>query len=353
MYDLYFDQWLSEINDSGLIEWLKLYPSKNLLTTDLYSYYYEYRSIRENKYITMCKLNTEYDLESRLEIEYTNNIKVRQAYYSYENNVAKLNSLYEEYHVNGNISEQYFYIKGKKCGIYKSWYLNGQIKSEATFVDDDVIGLWKSWYLSDEPQDKHSYINNCLWYEFTRLQLDNNIIYIEYKRLDNEFIEILERIDQCNFPDDIQKIKDNPYYIKLIKDNPNFSKGDYDINLRGTYIPNLNFFLNLREIYSDEEKLIILQYIFDNSVIFSFDIEYLLEIHDQYDIEHEKLTLLGFMKFVDNFSNSNATNFWRDKILSKVTDELKYYEKNYLDAEDLVTWNYDVAFNNIKSILEF
>jgi hypothetical protein len=140
--------------------------------------------------------------------------------------------------------------------------------------------------------------------------------------LSPEVISTLDIIDNVlidNYQNAVQKVLSNRYLIQLIKDNPNFSNGDYNPDLRGNYIPNIQFFLRLSTIYTEKEKLDVIHYVWDNAVKFDA-MKVIDEVENENsstnDIPYERLSLKGFLQFVKDFSHDQqVVHYWRDYIL--------------------------------------
>jgi len=155
--------------------------------------------------------------------------------------------------------------------------------------------------------------------------------------LDNKLVDILTQIDDVrndNYLVAVNQVLGNQDYIKIIKDNPDFSNGTYDVDLRGSYIPNIKFFLRLSDIYSSQEKVDIINYIWTAAV--HFDLVGALD-EQQYgdnDIDYERLSLRGFIIFVWDFTHDKQqVQQWKDRIIQLVNNEINkhnhYHDLDY------------------------
>ncbi len=62
------------------------------------------------------------------------------------------NGLIREYHRNGQIKHEAFYINDKIDGVSRGWFDNGQLEYEHFYKNGIRIRVWKNWYRSGKIQ---------------------------------------------------------------------------------------------------------------------------------------------------------------------------------------------------------
>jgi antitoxin component YwqK of YwqJK toxin-antitoxin module len=85
------------------------------------------------------------------------NGQIQEKYYILPNN--KKEGLYQRWHKNGQLNEQYNYINGNIEGLYQTWFENGQIHYYVNFINNKKEGLYESWYV-DGTLYMRGYYNN-------------------------------------------------------------------------------------------------------------------------------------------------------------------------------------------------
>ncbi len=95
---------------------------------------------------------------------------------------------YKEWHPNGNLSVNCFYIDDKKDGQYESWFSNGELKTECTYIDGKLNGICKYWYENVTPAQlasQYTYSNGILNGEYKQWY-QNGILWVHGNHKNNE-----------------------------------------------------------------------------------------------------------------------------------------------------------------------
>ena len=140
----------------------------------------------------------------------------------------------------------------------------------------------------------------------------------------------------------VDRLVSNPNYVNMVRANPNFATGEHDPDIRYRGLSGLDpiFFVRLADIYSPEQKLAIVDYVWAKAIRFSLD-NLLFDFKiDQERVSppppsaYEHLTLRGFMEFVRRFTHDKRqVQWWIQYIINLAETEFNNYLTD-LKAED-------------------
>ncbi len=125
-----------------------------------------YPSIIEIQYLPQSRDELNFDIEKLVDYLYPWQIEhILNHWYDKEHYLAEIlqnpnskihnfikNGLIREYHKNGQIKHEAFYINDKIDGASRGWYDNGQLEYEHFYNHGVSIGVWKNWYKSGKIQ---------------------------------------------------------------------------------------------------------------------------------------------------------------------------------------------------------
>jgi antitoxin component YwqK of YwqJK toxin-antitoxin module len=93
-------------------------------------------------------------------------------------NNGKIEGYKREWHENGTLKFECFFIKGMPEGLRKSWYDNGQVEEESIYENGDLIGKQVKWHPNGNLKSRADYRRGslhgikCIWYEDGQLSFE-------------------------------------------------------------------------------------------------------------------------------------------------------------------------------------
>jgi len=115
--------------------------------------------------------------------------KIIKSKKTYKN--GKLNGLFEEYNINGQLTERCNFKNGVQDGLFESWYDDGILEARCNYKNDLYNGLYEEWYESGQLMIKCNLRNGqkhglCEeWYENGKLLDRKKYCDGEYRKWEN------------------------------------------------------------------------------------------------------------------------------------------------------------------------
>ncbi|MCK5214327.1 MAG: toxin-antitoxin system YwqK family antitoxin [Candidatus Omnitrophica bacterium] len=129
----------------------------------------------------------------------------------------KIDGVYKEYHLSGQLKKEVGYLAGNKDGVYKEYYPAGKLKKEVSYIGGKMNGLFRTYYEHGQKEQETVYRDGLIdgtyrsFYEdgvpHQIKQYINGKLNGIYKAIDENGIPFFE----ITFKDDVQHGSDRVY----------------------------------------------------------------------------------------------------------------------------------------------